>query len=161
MKASIRSRATLGAVLAASMAFPAPVLAQEAMERDEPPVENTEAVRDRLINFKDIPAMIKNPTFVTLRYDKADVREVLRLIAKQGGMNLILDETVQGRFSIDVRAVPLDEFFGLVLRMNGLSARRVGTSLLVAKGDALREKIDTTQAATFRLNNASADETIK
>jgi type IV pilus assembly protein PilQ len=115
-----------------------------------------EVIKDQLINFKDIPSLIKNPTFVTLKYDNADIREVLRLIAARGGMNLILDDSVSGRFTIDVRAVPLDEFFGIVLRTNGLAARRVGTSLLIAKEAQLREKIDATQAATFRLNNASA-----
>lgn len=123
--------------------------------------ERNDAIKDQLINFKDIPALIKNPTFVTLKFDNADVREVLRLIAQRGGMNLILDETVKGRFTIDVRAVPLDEFFGIVLRTNGLAARRVGTSLLIADETTLRTKIDATQAATFRLNNARATDAIR
>ena len=122
--------------------------------------ERNDAIKDQLINFKDIPALIKNPTFVTLKFDNADVREVLRLIAQRGGMNLILDQTVQGRFTIDVRAVPLDEFFGIVLRTNGLAARRVGTSLLIADEATLRTRIDATQAATFRLNNARAAQAI-
>lgn len=120
------------------------------------PVDRNEGIRDQIINFRDIPSLIKNPTFVTLRYDNADLREVLRLVAHRGGMNLVLDESVSGRFSIDVRAVPLDEFFAIVLRTNGLAARRVGTSLLIAKEDQLRSRVDATQAATFRLNNATA-----
>jgi type II secretory pathway component GspD/PulD (secretin) len=47
------------------------------------------------------------------------------------------------------------------MRMNGLAARRVGTSLLIAKEAQLKEKIDTTQAVTLRLNNAVAEEVIK
>ncbi|MEB3195795.1 MAG: secretin N-terminal domain-containing protein [Candidatus Sericytochromatia bacterium] len=132
-----------------------PVWAQEAIG------EGNNAITDQLINFKDIPALIKNPTFVTLKFDNADVREVLRLIAQRGGMNLIIDESVKGRFTIDVRAVPLDEFFGIVLRTNGLAARRVGTSLLIADEKELRDKIDATQAATFRLNNAQAAEAMR
>lgn len=122
--------------------------------------ERNDAIKDQLINFKDIPALIKNPTFMTLKFDNAEVKEVLRLIAQRGGMNLILDSSVAGRFTMDVRAVPLDEFFGIVLRTNGLAARRVGTSLLIAKEEVLRAKIDATQAATFRLNNAKAAEAI-
>lgn len=122
--------------------------------------ERNDAIKDQLINFKDIPALIKNPTFMTLKFDNAEVKEVLRLIAQRGGMNLILDSSVAGRFTMDVRAVPLDEFFGIVLRTNGLAARRVGTSLLIAKEEVLRAKIDATQAATFRLNNAKAQEAI-
>jgi type IV pilus secretin PilQ/predicted competence protein len=139
--------------LALSAATPA--LAQVAAS------DKNEVIKDQLINFKDIPSLIKNPTFVTLRYDNADIREVLRLISTRGGMNLILDDSVTGRFTIDVRAVPLDEFFGIVLRTNGLAARRVGTSLLIAKEAQLREKIDATQAATFRLNNAPAADVAK
>ena len=122
--------------------------------------ERNDAIKDQLINFKDIPALIKNPTFMTLKVDNAEVKEVLRLTAQRGGMNLILDSSVAGRFTMDVRAVPLDEFFGIVLRTNGLAARRVGTSLLIAKEEVLRAKIDATQAATFRLNNAKAQEAI-
>ena len=137
---------TLAAGLALSSASPA-FAEVSASERNE-------VIKDQLINFKDIPSLIKNPTFVTLRYDNADIREVLRLIAARGGMNLILDDSVSGRFTIDVRAVPLDEFFGIVLRTNGLAARRVGTSLLIAKEAQLREKIDATQAAGVRPSRA-------
>jgi type IV pilus assembly protein PilQ len=129
----------------------APALADSS--KDSP-----SAIKDQLINFKDIPTLIKNPGFMDLKYDKADLREVLRYIAKRGGMNMILDESVQGRVTIDVRAVPLDEFLGLMLRTNKLAARRVGTSLLVAAADQIKEKIDDTQAATIRLNNSSAQE---
>jgi type II secretory pathway component GspD/PulD (secretin) len=45
--------------------------------------------------------------------------------------------------------------------MNSLAARRVGTSLLIAKEAQLKTKIDTTQAVTLRLNNAVAEDVIK
>ncbi|MEB3329267.1 MAG: secretin N-terminal domain-containing protein [Candidatus Sericytochromatia bacterium] len=156
MKARSRAlRSLLAAcVLASAWSTAAPAWAQDATERNG-------AVKDQLINFKDIPALIKNPTFITLKFDNADVREVLRLIAQRGGMNLIIDESVKGRFTIDVRAVPLDEFFGIVLRTNGLAARRVGTSLLIANEEQLRAKIDSSQAATFRLNNAKATDVMR
>jgi type IV pilus assembly protein PilQ len=158
--ASFNSRILFAAMVAAGcLGAPTAALAEDN-DSVVPGKDNVDPVKDRIINFKDIPTLIKNPTFVTLKYRKADVREILTLVAKQGGMNLILDPSVEGQFSIDVRAVPLDEFFGLVLRMNGLSARRIGTSLLIAKEAALKEKIDVTQSAAFRLNNASAAETI-
>jgi type II secretory pathway component HofQ len=147
------SSALMAAVVAASVCMPA-FAADDKSDKQE-------LIRDQIINFKDIPSMIKNPQFVSLKYDKADVREVLRDIAKLGGMNMILDDSVAGRVTIDVRAVGLDEFFNLVLRMNQLAARRVGTSLLIAKEADLKEKIDTTQAATIRLNNAAAADAIK
>lgn len=146
----------LGATAASGMATVALLLGALPASAQVAATGSNETIKDQMINFKDIPSLIKNPTFVTLKYDNADIREVLRLIALRGGMNLILDDSVSGRFTIDVRAVPLDEFFGIVLRTNGLAARRVGTSLLIAKEAQLREKIDATQAATFRLNNADA-----
>jgi type II secretory pathway component HofQ len=76
-------------------------------------------------------------------------------------MNLVIDESVTGRFSVDVRAVPLDEFFGIVLRTNGLAARRVGTSLLIGKEDVLSKKVDLQQAASFRLNNSTAADALR
>lgn len=151
---SIVSRFSLAALVVLTSGLESRALAQEGGERNG-------AISDQMITFKDIPALIKNPTFVTLKFDNADVREVLRLIAQRGGMNLIIDESVKGRFTIDVRAVPLDEFFGIVLKTNGLAARRVGTSLLIADEKQLKEKIDSSQAATFRLNNSLAVDVVR
>ncbi|HEY9724629.1 MAG TPA: secretin N-terminal domain-containing protein [Oscillatoriaceae cyanobacterium] len=134
---------------------------QAAIAGEQPDAaDKTQPIRDQVIQFQDIPALIKNPTFITMHLEKADVRAVLETISRQAGMNLILDDSVQGQFSIDVRAIPLDQFFGLVLRENGLAARRVGNSLLIGTEDALAKKIDDQQAASFRLNNADAAATI-
>jgi hypothetical protein len=35
---------------------------------------NNSVVRDQVINFKQIPTLIKNPSFVTLKFDNADIR---------------------------------------------------------------------------------------
>jgi hypothetical protein len=62
--------------------------AEEGLSTGAPspaPVDRNEGIRDQIINFRDIPSLIKNPTFVTLRYDNADIREVLRLVAHRGG----------------------------------------------------------------------------
>jgi type IV pilus assembly protein PilQ len=118
-------------------------------------------ITDQLIQFKDLPSLIKNPTFVTWKYVHANVRDILQDIARQGGMNLLMDDSVTGRFDIDVRAMPLDEVFDLVMRLNGLAARRVGTSLLVATEAELKKKLDSTQAVTVRLNNATSDDALK
>jgi type IV pilus assembly protein PilQ len=147
-----------GLALSAVVVSPSVAIAADTPTRT---ADKQELIRDQIINFKDIPAMIKNPQFVTLKLDKADVREVLRMIAREGGMNLILDDSVAGKVTIDVRAVPLDEFFSLILRMNTLAARRIGTSLLIAQEAQLKEKIDTSQAATIRLNNAVAGDALK
>lgn len=156
-----RQTASVALALVAALGGASPAWAQLNVQVEDSPTDRNAAIRDQVINFRDIPALIKNPTFVTLRYNDANVREVLRLIAQRGGMNLILDDSVTGRFTIDVRAVPLDEFFALVLRTNGLAARRVGTSLLIAKEEQLRARIDATQAATFRLNNADAKKVVE
>lgn len=117
------------------------------------------AVRDQLINA-DKPKLINNPTLLTLNLSNADVRAVLEMMGKKGGMNLIIDDSVTGQLSaLSLKAVPLDEAFNLVLKMKNLSAKRLGTTLLIATEETFRRKgFAGTQTAMLRFDNAKIDD---
>ena len=91
----------------------------------------------------------------------ADVREVLRTIARLGGMNMVLHDSVSGRFTFEAKAMPLEELLGLVITINGLQAKRLGTSLVIAKDDQkFGEAVTELEIGSFRMNNALAAEVL-
>ncbi|HEY9855112.1 MAG TPA: secretin N-terminal domain-containing protein [Stenomitos sp.] len=112
------------------------------------------AVTDKTIGT-DRPKLISNPTLLTLNMANADVRATLEMMGKKGGMNLIIDESVTGSVSLSLKAVPLDEAFNLVLKMKNLTARRMGTTLLIATDEVFRKKgFSGTQTILLRFDNA-------
>ncbi len=114
----------------------------------------SQPLADRTVG-SDRPKLISNPTLLTLGMENADVRALLELMGKKGGMNMIIDESVTGTVRINLRAVPLDEALELVLKMKGLAARRLGSTLLVATDDAFRKKgFSGTSTVLLRFDNA-------
>ncbi len=58
---------------------------------------------------------------VTAKLQDIDVGVALRAIAKSVGQNILINEKVKGVISLDVKAVPWDQVFMSILRMQGLS----------------------------------------
>ncbi|MBO9541875.1 secretin and TonB N-terminal domain-containing protein [bacterium] len=119
------------------------------------------AVTDRTAT-PERPKLITNPTLLTLNLANADVRALLDMMGKKGGMNLLIDDSVTGMVSLSLKAVPLDEALNLVLKMRGLSARRIGGSLLIASEESFRKKgFSGTQTALLRFDNAKVEDVEK
>ena len=115
---------------------------------------DTKAVSDRTVGG-DRPKLINNPTLLTLNMANVDVRMLLDLMGKKGGMNLLIDDSVQGKTSISLKAVPLDEALNLVLKMQDLEAKRVGTTLLIATREVFAKKRFTGfQTVLLRIDNS-------
>jgi type IV pilus assembly protein PilQ len=143
-------RRALGFSLAALALLNGPVLAQ-GQGQPQP-------LADRTVG-SDRPKLISNPTLLTLGMENADVRALLELMGKKGGMNMIIDESVTGTVRINLRAVPLDEALELVLKMKGLAARRLGSTLLVATDEAFRKKgFSGTTTVLLRFDNAKVED---
>lgn len=68
---------------------------------------------------------------VTLNLDATDVRAVLKMLADEAGLNLVLSEQVQGQVSLQLQAVPWEQGLELVLGLNKLMHRRMGNVLWV------------------------------
>ncbi|MNX71482.1 Type IV pilus biogenesis and competence protein PilQ precursor [compost metagenome] len=108
------------------------------------------------------PKLITNPTLLTLNLANADVRAILDMMGKKGGMNLVIDESVSGTVTLSLKAVPLDEALNLVLKMKALSARRIGATLLIASEESFRKKgFSGTQTALLRFDNAKVEDVEK
>lgn len=68
---------------------------------------------------------------LTLDVEATDVRAVLRMLADEAGLNLVLSDQVQGQVSLQLQAVPWDQGLELVLGLNKLMYRRMGNVLWV------------------------------
>jgi type IV pilus assembly protein PilQ len=116
------------------------------------------ANRPQSVNMGGIP-LPKSP--LTMDFQDADVRDVLRLLALKSGLNIIYGADVSGSLTVHLDRVPFDQAFQTVLTLKGLVALPMGPRLIrVVTSTALttEQSQATTFTRVFRLNYASADD---
>jgi len=86
---------------------------------------------------------------VSLDFQNADLRAVLRAFAEISGLNVVIDPGVQGSVDVALRDVPWDQALSLILRANKLDCAVDGGIVRVATTDVFRveskerkEKVD-------------------
>ncbi len=77
---------------------------------------------------------------VTLDLREADIQNVLRLISKEGGVNIVTGDGVGGNVTIRLRSVPLDEVFLTILQAQQLGFEKRGNVIRVAPQSVLVEE---------------------
>lgn len=70
---------------------------------------------------------------IDLSLTQADLREVLTDLGRVSGLQMRIDQDVQGKVSMSWHNVPWDEAFDSIVRENGLTYRIEGSTLLVSK----------------------------
>lgn len=68
---------------------------------------------------------------ITLSLRDSDVKQVLRMFADKAGMNIVFHNSVNGKVTLDLVSVPLNEAFQLVLQVAGLNYYRQGNTMIV------------------------------
>lgn len=102
-------------------------------------------------------------TPVTLRFRDTDIKEVLEVLARTAGVNVIADESLQPkRVTTFFQDIPLREAFNLILASNRLFAKRVAgnTVIIVPDNPAKRQQYDELLVQTFYLTDADAKVTV-
>ena len=77
-----------------------------------------------------VPGMSRKRLTIDLR--GADIQNVLRLIAKEGGVNIIAGQDVKGTVTMRLRSVPLEQVFLTVLQSQSLGFEMRGNVIRVA-----------------------------
>lgn len=85
-----------------------------------------------------VPGMSRKRITIDLR--EADIQNVLRLLAKEGGVNIVSGAGVSGTVTVRLRSVPLDEVFLTVLQARGLGFEKRGNVIRVAPQDTLAKE---------------------
>jgi len=74
---------------------------------------------------------------VSLDFQGADLRAVLRTFAEISGLNIVIDPKVNGTVDVALRDVPWDQALDMILRANGLGYVVDGTIVRIAPLEAL------------------------
>jgi len=90
------------------------------------------------------------PKTVSLDVQGTDVRDVLRLLAETGGVNILASGEVQGTITVRLVDVPWEQALEAVLKLTGLAQERQGNVILVAPAERFRstrqERVQARQA---------------
>lgn len=118
-----------------------------------------------------VPGMSKKRLTIDLR--NADIQNVLRLIAKEGGVNIIAGEGVAGSVTMRLRSVPLDQVFLTILQSLQLGFEVRGNVIRVAPQSTLNaeetaraeararaQRVQPLEVFLLPVNYASADELV-
>ncbi len=77
---------------------------------------------------------------ISLDFQGADLRAVLRTFAEISGLNIVIDPAVQGSVDVSLRDVPWDQALDIILRANKLGYSLDGTIVRVAPLTALADE---------------------
>jgi type IV pilus assembly protein PilQ len=69
---------------------------------------------------------------ISLSLKDADIKDVLRTFAKLTGLNIVVDPVVSGSVTVELRDVPWDQAFELILVINGLDYEMLNNVVYVA-----------------------------
>jgi len=95
-----------------------------------------------------VPGMSRTQLTIDLR--DADIQNVLRLFAKEGGVNIIAGSEVSGNVTLRLDDVPLDQAFLIILQSLGLGFEVRGNVIRVAPQKTLMEERKARQEAAQR-----------
>src|SRR4029453_18595989 len=94
---------------------------------------------------------------VSLYFQGADLRAVLRTFAEISGLNIVIDPTIQGTVDVSLRDVPWDQALDIILRANKLgyvvdgTIVRVAPLAVLADEETQRRKLSDEQALSGEL----------
>ena len=69
---------------------------------------------------------------ITLSLKDADIRDVIKTFAVLTDLNMVVDPLVRGSVTLELRDVPWDQAFELILRINGLDYHMTNNVVYVA-----------------------------
>ena len=94
---------------------------------------------------------------VSLDFQGADLRAVLRTFAEISGLNIVIDPTIQGTVDVSLRDVPWDQALDIILRANKLgyvvdgTIVRIAPLTVLADEETQRRKLTDEQALSGEL----------
>lgn len=79
---------------------------------------------------------------VSMDFQNADLRAVLRVFADISDLNLVIDPSVQGEVNVALTEVPWDQAFDVILRAAGLGHEIEGTVVRIASAERLQQEAE-------------------
>jgi type IV pilus assembly protein PilQ len=98
---------------------------------------------------------------LVLNIHDTDLRQVLELLAEQGGLNILASPSVEGKVSASLRDVNVETALDAILKSTGFISRRENKLIFVGTPDEfskLRSNLDRIGVRVYRLNYVTAKE---
>ena len=115
------------------------------------------SANSKIINLKTEFNTFSDDIKIDFAFRDLDVATALRLLGKEGGKNVVVDDSVKGTINIDLKNVSLNEAMELVLTAQELEARNMGNTVFIASRPAMSKKgLNRKFIKAFKLNNANA-----
>lgn len=77
---------------------------------------------------------------ISIETSKMEIKDVLKFLADESGVNMIIDQGVSGSVSLKLRNVPWDQALILLLKSKQLAFKRQGTVLRIASVDQIKKE---------------------
>ncbi len=77
---------------------------------------------------------------ISIEISNIDIKEAIKFIAEESGVNLLMDEGLEGKISLKLRQVPWDQALVLILKAKKLGYIRQGNVLRIATLDNLQNE---------------------
>src|SRR5262250_2389223 len=88
------------------------------------------SLRSLGVDGATVPPIAASQT-ISLDVQGAEIRDVLRLLAETGGVNILTGDGVQGTVTARLLDVPWEQALAAVLALTGLAQERQGNVILV------------------------------
>ena len=115
-------------------AAPAPAAPRPAAQTQQPPATGEQ----QMITQNQTKKYTGQP--VSLDFQDADLRSVLRALVAQGGLNVVFDDGVQGTIDIVMTEIPWDQALETILRSKKLGYVAEGTIIRIAPINVLSDE---------------------
>ena len=94
---------------------------------------------------------------ITLSLRDSDVKQVLRMFADKAGMNVVFHSSVDGKVTLDLVNMPINDAFNLVLQVAGLNYyTQKNTLVIIAKDNADNASFSKQEMMVFPVKYVSA-----
>ncbi|KPK67884.1 hypothetical protein AMJ71_07850 [candidate division TA06 bacterium SM1_40] len=91
---------------------------------------------------------------MTLDFKDADIRDIVRAIGDQFGLNIIVDQAVEGNVTIHLHEIPVIEGLKLLLEQNGFMLIREADAYIVRRSEGRIDIEATTEVLSIDVTNA-------
>ena len=110
----------------------------------------------RLQPVKKEVMMNSTDKLVTLDFQDADIKSVLRLMAEYGNMSILSGDDVKGNVTLTMRNVPWEQALDTILDVNGLAKKKMGNVISVMTLD--KKKKDESDKAKAEEDQRKAED---
>ena len=102
-----------------------------------------------------VPSLAAAAPTVTMSVVDADVRDVLTGLATIGKVNVVIDDSVTGKISVNFKNIPFESALDTIIRSKGLSMHRTGNVIVFASLEKMEKGFGVVRV--FPLKYARAD----